>query len=94
MKATESISGARARHLRIMGCLRNQGRIAELLAQRRWTEVAEVAEFVRAGIDPVLAQTDPSLFIGLRSSVTEYCLRGYGLLSVERLRSLDDRDQA
>jgi hypothetical protein len=72
-----------ARHL-----LAHQDKIAVLLKEKRWAELAVLAEFAAGDAPRDLAQTDPSLYRLLRQQITEYRIRGWQLLDVTKLMEL------
>jgi len=63
--------------------------IARALKERRWAELAAVAEIAQRDVDPKLAATDPALYRALRDALTLYHLRGYHALDVAMLRQKD-----
>lgn len=50
--------------------------IARALKERRWADLAAVAEIAQRDVDPELAATDPALYRALRDALTLYHLRG------------------
>ncbi len=63
--------------------------IARALKERRWAELAAVAEIAERDVDPELAATDPALYRALCDALTLYHLRGYHALDVAMLRRME-----
>ncbi len=59
------------------------------LRQRRWGELAVLAQFARDDAPSSLVHTDPALYRMLRQQITEFRLRGWSCLDVEALQRLD-----
>ena len=72
-----------ARHL-----LAHPEEIAVRLKGRKWHELAALVEFARKDASPALAQTDPALYRLLRRQITEFHLRGWSCLDLEKRRTL------
>lgn len=66
--------------------LRDDLALARAIRERRWADLAAVAELANADVDHSLAVTDPVLYRTLRDAITKYHLRGYACLSVHLLR--------
>ena len=73
--------------------LRDDLVIARALRDRRWSDLAAVAELADGEIDNRLAVTDPALYRALRDAVTKYHLRGYGCLDADKLRRMAGREK-
>lgn len=84
----QRIMGARSRHLALQRLLLKRGAVAEAVCQRRFALLADLADYVRGGIDPQIAHTDPALFRALKAAETRYHLSGYYLLDPAALRRL------
>jgi hypothetical protein len=72
-----------ARHL-----LSHPEEIPLCLKARKWQELAALVEFAGKDASPELAHTDPSLYRLLRRQITEFHLRGWSCLNLEKLREL------
>lgn len=79
---------ARQKELQARHLLAHQDEIPVLLKEKRWAEVAVVAEFAAKDVPDDLAQTDPALYRLLRQQITEYRVRGWHLLNLEKLKQL------
>ena len=79
---------ARHQELRARYFLAHQEEIPVLLKQKRWAELAAVAEYAANDAPADLAQTDPALYRQLRQQITEYRIRGWNQLNVEKLKKL------
>jgi len=62
--------------------------IAPALRDRRWLDLAALAEYARAGIPNALSKTDPYLYRGLCAGLAEYHILGYDSLNPTRLHEL------
>jgi hypothetical protein len=65
--------------------------IPVFLKERRWAELAALAEFASRDASPELAQTDPALYRLLRQQITELRIRGWSCLDVKALRKLANK---
>jgi hypothetical protein len=72
-----------ARHL-----LAHPEEIAVCLKARQWRELAALVEFAARDAAPSLAHTDPALYRLLRRQITEFHLRGWSCLDLQKLREL------
>ncbi len=79
---------ARQKELQARHLLAHQDEIPVLLKEKRWAEVVVVAEFAARDVPDDLAQTDPALYRLLRQQITEYRIRGWHLLNLEKLKQL------
>lgn len=66
--------------------------LARAIKNRRWSDLAAVAELAKGGVDHDLAITDPALYKALRDSITKYHIRGYACLDAALLRQQASRD--
>lgn len=66
--------------------------LARAVKDRRWSDLAAVAELAQGGVDNDLALTDPALYKALRDSITKYHLRGYACFDTSLLRQRAARD--
>ena len=66
--------------------LTHPDQIGVYLAEKRFAEVADLADYVKRDVPLELAHTDPALFRTLRKAVTELHCRGYGALNGRALR--------
>ncbi|RAZ83429.1 hypothetical protein [Cereibacter johrii] len=71
--------------------LRDDLVLARALRERRWADLAAVADLANGEVDNRLAVTDPALYRALREAVTKYHIRGYGCLDVDKLRRMAGR---
>ena len=83
---------ARQKELQARYLLAHQDEIPVLLKEKRWAEVALVAEFAARDVPDDLAQTDPALYRLLRQQITEYRVHGWHLLNLEKLKQLAGQD--
>jgi len=79
---------ARQRELAARHLLAHPDQIALCLKQRKWEELAAVAEFAAEDVPRSLAHTDPALYRLLRQQITDFCLRGWCCLSPRKLQHL------
>ena len=83
MPLTARQSELTARHL-----LAHPEQIPVYLKQRRWDELAALVEFAERDAPKSLTHTDPALYRTLREQITEFRLRGWSCLSLEKLKEL------
>ena len=74
----------RARELLLNPC-----EVDAAFTHRRWGELADVLEYVRGGQYHDLALTDPFIYRKIMRGVTEFYIRGYGELNLQRLREVE-----
>lgn len=82
---------ARTLHVEALDALLN-GRMAEIAVARDWELLREVARLAQQDAPAVLASTDPALFATWRAAVTMYHLKGWTLMTPERVDAV--RQQA
>lgn len=85
---SQSLGNARAAEMNAIHLLTHPEEIGVYLSQKRFSEVADLADYVERDVPHDLAQTDPALYRTLRKAVTELHVRGYGDLNSQVLRSL------
>jgi predicted protein tyrosine phosphatase len=83
---------ARQKELQARYLLAHQEEIPVLLKEKRWAEIAVVAEFAAKDVPDDLAHTDAALYRLLRCQITEYRIRGWHLLNVEKIRQLAGKE--
>lgn len=83
---------ARQKELQARYLLAHQEMIPLLLKEKRWAEIAVVAEFAAKEVPDDLAQTDPALYRLLRQQITEYRIRGWHLLNLEKIKQLAGKE--
>ena len=83
---------ARQEELQARHLLAHQEQIPVLLKEKRWAEIAALAEFAAKEVPDDLAQTDPALYRLLRHQITEYRIRGWRLLNAQKLRQLAGKE--
>lgn len=80
--------GGRKAEMTAIHLLTHPEEIGVYLAQKRFAEVASLADYLKRDVPHELAHTDPALFRTLRKAVTELHIRGYGTLNSRVLRRL------
>jgi len=68
--------------------IKNPKEVAVFLKEKKWAEVACLADYMAAGVPLVLAKTDQALFRVLSSGVAEIHIMGFGWMSGNALRAL------
>jgi hypothetical protein len=76
---------ARQRELTARYLLSHPEEVAVYLKQRRWEELASVVEFASKDAPFSLIHTDPALYRLLREQITEFRLRGWSCLNLDKL---------
>ena len=79
---------ARQRELTARYLLAHPEQIPVYLKQRRWEELAALVEFADNDAPLSLAHTDPALYQVLRQQITEFRLRGWSCLNLQKLKEL------
>ena len=62
--------------------------IPRALKQRRWEELAAVADLAWTDVDKSLALTDPALYRTLREAITLFHIKGWGALDRQKLNEM------
>ena len=83
---------ARQKELQARDLLAHQEKIPLLLKEKRWAEIAVVAEFAAREVPDDLAQTDAALYRLLRHQITEYRVRGWHRLNLQKIRQLAGKE--
>ncbi len=65
-----------------------KGRMAEIAAARDWDLLREVAHLAQQDAPLELASTDPALYRTWRAAVTKYHLKGWTLMTPERVDAI------
>ena len=78
----------RDRELTTIHLLTHPPAVGEYFAQKKFAELADLADYVARDVPPELAFTDPALFRTLRKAITELHCRGFGSMNARRLRRL------
>jgi hypothetical protein len=79
---------ARQRELTARHLLANPDQIPVYLKQKKWRDLEALVEFSTKDAPLSLAHTDPALFASLRQQITDFHLRGWSRLNLEKLREL------
>ena len=83
----KSLNGREAEMIAIH-LLTHRDEIGVYMHQKRWLELACLADYIAADVPPALAHTDTALYRTLRKAITEVTVMGYGSLSAANLRAL------
>jgi hypothetical protein len=75
---------ARALHVEALDALL-RGRMAEVAVARDWELLREVARLAQQDAPLELSSTDPALFATWRAAVTKFHLKGWTLMTPERV---------
>jgi hypothetical protein len=86
------IQSAREKELQARDLLAHQEKIPVLLKEKRWAEIAVLAEFAAKEVPSDLAQTDTALYRLLRHQITEYRIRGWHLLNLQKIKHLAGKE--
>ena len=62
------------------------------MRDRRYTELADLVDFINDGIDGAYALSDPYHFRQLCRGVAEFYCNGWGSLNAEKLRQAQERE--
>ncbi|MXX87925.1 MAG: hypothetical protein F4213_13190 [Boseongicola sp. SB0677_bin_26] len=61
-------------------------RVFEVMAERDWELLHEIADYIQKDIDPRMARTDPARFRLLRDAVTRCHIKGLTYMTPEGIR--------
>jgi hypothetical protein len=84
---------ARALHVEALDALLH-GRMAEIAVARDWELLREVARLAQQDAPLALSSTDPALFATWRAAVTKYHLKGWSLMTPERVDAVSQKAAA
>ena len=79
---------ARQRELTARHLLAHPEQIPIYLKQQRWEELVALVEFAETDAPRSLTHTDPALYRTLRQQITEFRLRGWTCLNLNKLKEL------
>jgi hypothetical protein len=85
-RTADSFRGARNRDVLCRHLITHPEEISTLLVEHRFAELADLVDYVNAGIDASIAITDPYEFRRLCAGLADYYCRGWGSLNADALR--------
>ena len=84
---------ARALYVEALGALLD-GRMAEIAVARDWELLREVARLAQQDAPIAMSSTAPALFATWRAAVTKYHLKGWTLMTPERVDAVSQKAAA
>ena len=92
--ANRSHTGAREAELTAIHLLTHPELIAGYWVEKRYAELACLADYMKTGVPLSLAQTDRALFRTLRKAETELHILGFGHMNASVLHRLANKKKA